>query len=360
MNININRVALHSTRINAKYILDNEQELWTKVRWSGGKPVCKCGHDDLYKLSDGRFKCKHCRRVFSDTTDTIAQHSNLAKWQWLYMIFTLSVQRSISVRETAKQIGVSITTAHRMLRKIRYYMSKEQISMGNVALIDEAHLGAWSKMRYSKKFDYMRKNKFMDPKTKRYTKSQIYAASSDKKEHIVCLVNEYNQCVIKHIRGQVNHRVVKTIIKQYNVSHIVSDESKLYLNIPNTTVEQCNHSKNVWLTPNGNTTNPVENRFSWVKRIYNSYHTHTSADNLQLYLNQIAFKINHTGQSPEVVFNILGSLCCSEYISHSDITQYLRDNEIVNKPKEIDQYLLDELLNNPYVRSIEYNHKRYK
>lgn len=344
--------------INIKYILDHEQELWTKVRWSDGKPVCKCGHDDLYKLSDGRFKCKHCRRVFSDTTDTIAQHSNLAKWQWLYMIFTLSVQRSISVRETAKQIGVSITTAHRMLRKVRYYMSKDQINMTNVVIMDEAHIGAWAKMRMKRKFEYMRANNFMDPDTKTYTKNQIYAASSDKKEHIVCMVNEQNQCIIKHIRGQVSRKIIRRLIKDYQIKHIISDESKLYLGIPNTTVEQCNHSKRIWLTQNGNTTNACENRFSWVKRIYNTYHTHTSADNLQLYLNQIAFKINHTGQSVESVFHKLCSLCCTEYISHNGITEYLRTNELTNPREEVDPQIL-ELLDSGFVSAVHDKHKTY-
>lgn len=345
-------------KLNIKYIIDHEQEIWNSILWKNSEPTCSCGSTDVYHLSDGRFKCKHCRKVFSDTTDTIAQHSNLAKWQWLYAIFTLSTTRSISVRELSRHIGVSISTAHNMLRKVRYYMSKDKIDMTKAAIIDEAHLGAWANMPLKKKFKYMRDNNFIDPDTKTYTKSQIYAASSDKKEHIVCLVNEDNKCIIRHIRGQVSHKVMKTIIKQYKVSHIISDESKLYNNIPNTTVEQCNHSKRIWLTPNGNSTNPCENRFSWVKRIYNSYHTHTSADNLQLYLNQIAFKINHSGQSVESVFQKLGSLCCTEYISHKGITEYLRANELTNPREEVDPQIL-ELLDSGFVSSVHDKHKTY-
>ena len=142
------------------------------------------------------------------------------------------------------------------------------------------------------------------------------------------------------------------------MSHIVSDESKLYLNIPNTTVEQCNHSKGVWLTPTGKSTNPCENRFSWVKRIYNSYHTHTSADNLQLYLNQIAFKINHSNQPTESVFLKLGNLCCTQYISHKGITEYLRANELCNPREEIDPQILG-LLDCGFVSKVEHKHKIY-
>lgn len=245
-----------------------------------------------------------------------------------------------------------------MLRKVRYFMSKDVINMTNIVIIDEAHLGAWANMTLKKKFAYMKQHNFMHPSDTTYTKSQVYAASSDKKEHIVCLVNSDNQCIIRHIRGQVNHKVIKTLIKQYKVSHIISDESKLYNNIPNTTVEQCNHSRYKWVTPNGNSTNACENRFSWVKRIYNSYHTHTSADNLQLYLNQIAFKINHNGQTAEEIFFTLGRLCCTKYISDKGTTEFLRSTEIVNEDKKIDEKIL-EMLDCPLVESITHNKKIY-
>lgn len=345
-------------KLNVKYIVDHENELWKQIRWNE-TPVCQCGSTELYHLSDGRFKCKHCKKIFSDTTNTIAEHSNLKKWQWLYAIFVMTTTKSISVRELAKHISVSTKTAYNMIRKIRYYMSKEQISMTNIAIIDEAHIGAWSNMTLRKKFAYMKEHGFIDPKDNTYTKHQIFAASSHKKEHIVCMVNEFNQCIIKHIRGQINHKVIKTLIKQYKVSHIVSDESKLYLNIPNTTVEQCNHSKRVWLTKTGKSTNPCENRFSWVKRIYAGYHTHISADFLQLYLNQVAFKINNSKLTSEERFKKLGKLCCEEYISHKGIAEFLRATEIVNKPKEIDPQIL-EVLNYDVIDKIEFNHKVFR
>lgn len=347
-------------KLTIRYIVEHEQELWKSIRWSDKTPTCSCGSTDLYHCKDGRYKCKHCKKIFSDTSETIMKHSSLQKWQWLYVIFTLSTTRSISVRELAKHIGVSVTTSYKMLRKVRYYMGLDKISLTNIAIIDEAHLGAWANMSFRKKFKYMKEHGFMNPKDNTYTKHQIFAASSDKKEHIVCLVNEYNQCVIKHIRGQVNRRVIKTIIKDYKVSHVISDESRLYTNLPNCSVEQCNHSKGVWLTPNGNTTNPCENRFSWVKRIYECYHTHTSPNDLQLYLNQVAFKINHTGWTTEDIFTKLGKLCCSRHISQQGISEYLRETEIVNERQDIDPQLLEELLNNPMICSIEHKHKIYK
>ena len=344
-------------KLNIKYIIDNENLLWKQIRWND-TPTCQCGSTDLYHLSDGRYKCKHCKKIFSDTTNTIAEHSNLKKWQWLYAIFVMTTTKSISVRELANHISVSVTTAHRMLRKIRYYMSKDNFHRTDFAIIDEAHIGAWANMKFGKKFAYMKQHGFIDPKDNTYTKSQIFAASSHKKEHILAIINGDNKCVLRHVRGQIDKGVIKEIVQQYGIKHIVSDESKLYQHIKGTTVEQCNHSKRIWLTDSGLSTNPCENRFSWTKRIYN-YMTHTSANDLQLYLNQIAYKINNSRMSSTASFFILGKLCCTEYISHNGITNWLRRNEIVNEPEEIDEGIL-ELLNCPFVEKIEHKHKIFR
>lgn len=344
-------------KLSVKYIIEHEQELWQKIRWNS-VPTCQCGSTHLYVLKDGRFKCKHCKKIFSDVSNTIAQNSNLKKWQWLYAIFVMSTLKSISVGELSKHISVSVTTAHRMLRKIRYYMSKDNFNRTDFAIIDEAHIGAWANMKFSKKFEYMKEHGFMDPVSHTYTKSQILAASSHKKEHILSIINADNQCVLQHIRGQINHDVIKSIIKRFGIKHIISDESTLYRNIPGTIVEQCNHSKRKWLTDSGLSTNPCENRFAWTKRIYN-YMTHTTANDLQLYLNQIAFKINNNRKSLTDVFDTLGRLCCTEYISHNGITNWLRQNEIVNEPVEIEEKIL-EMLDFGFVDKIEHKHKIYR
>ena len=55
----------------------------------------------------------------------------------------------------------------------------------------------------------------------------------------------------------------------------------------------------------------------------------------------------------------LGTLCCSEYISHKGITNWLRKNEIVNEPEEIDPRIL-EMLDYGFVSKIEHKHKIYR
>lgn len=76
------------------------------------------------------------------------------------------------------------------------------------------------------------------------------------------------------------------------------------------------------MTAGGHTSNPCENRFSWVKRIVGAYHTHTSEKYLQLYLNQIIYKINDKDLSVEDRFNKLGRLCCKKYISNREVVNF--------------------------------------
>ena len=309
-------------KLNIGYIIKNEETLWNTMRWENKPPMCKCGCTDLYSTSDGRYKCKECGYVFSETSNTILQHSKLPKWKWLYAIYTLAAQRSISVRELAVMIGVAKSTSWLMLHKIRYYMSLDTVDMSGVVCLDEAHIGGWQGMHLNKKMEYMRKNHYLPEGDTRYTKQQILAASSEKKQHILCGVNSEGKAQVTHIKGQITKDIIKQVVKKNGITHIISDESMLYRGIKGVTTEQSNHSKHIFMTEGGHTSNPCENRFSWVKRILGCYHTHANDKYLQLYLNQIIFKMNYADMTVTDRFFKLGILCCSKAVSTKDIINY--------------------------------------
>ena len=310
-------------KLDISYIIRNEETLWKSIRWTAtnSTPTCKCGCNQLYKTSDSRFKCKSCGYVFSDTANTILQNSKLPKWKWLFAIYTLTAQRSISVRELANLISCSKSTAWLMLQKIRYYMSLDSVDMSGVVCLDEAHIGGWSGMHLKKKIEYMVEHNYMK-KGERYRKEAILAASSEKKQHILCGVNAVGKAKITHIKGQITKDIVKQVVKQNNITHIISDESMLYRGINGVITEQCNHSKHIYMTAGGHTSNPCENRFSWVKRIVGCYHTHTSEKYLQLYLNQIMFKMNNKDLTATERFMKLGGLCCHKAVRHKEVLNF--------------------------------------
>ena len=310
-------------KINIAYIIQNEETLWKSIRWTAtnSTPTCKCGCSELYKTTDGRFKCKSCGYTFSETANTILQNTKLPKWKWLFAIYTLSAQRSISVRELASMISVSKSSSHLMLQKIRSYMELDSVDMSGVVCLDEAHIGGWSGMHLKKKIEYMVEHDYMLSGEK-YRKEAILAASSEKKQHILCGVNEAGKAKVTHIKGQITKDIVKQVVKQNGITHIISDESLLYRGIKGVTTEQSNHSKHIYMTKGGHTSNPCENRFSWVKRIVGAYHTHTADRYLQLYLNQIIFKMNNKDLSVTDRFMKLGGLCCTKSVTKKDILNY--------------------------------------
>jgi hypothetical protein len=199
-------------------------------------------------------------------------------------------------------------------------MSLDDVDLTGIACMDEAHIGGWSGMHLKKKIEYMVENNYMKA-GERYNKKAILSASSQKKQHILCGVNANGKSKATHIRGQITKDIVKQFVSQNGITHIISDESPLY-RFKGVTTEQCNHSKHIYMTSSGHTSNPCENRFSWIKRIVGAYHTHTSEKYLQLYLNQILFKINNKDLTATARFLKLGKLCCQEYISYKDVKQF--------------------------------------
>ena len=306
-------------KLTIQTIITNSNEIWKEII---GVPKCsRCGSENYYQLGDGRYKCKECGKIYSDRTNTILQGSKLDKWQWLVAMYVMCVNKGISLRELANTIGVTNVTAWKMQHKLRMYMGEDRYDMSGTAIIDEAHIGGWSGMHLKKKIEYMINHNYME-RGEKYRKEAILAASSEKKEHIISIVNSDNKCLIKHIKGQVTKSVIRQIVKQYGITHIISDESKLYQGIKGVSVEQSNHSKHIFMTTGGHTSNACENRFSWVKRIINGYHTRATEKYLQLYLNQRMFMVNNRDISVYDRLIKLGKLCCMKNITNNEVINY--------------------------------------
>lgn len=339
-------------KLDISYIIRNEETLWKSIRWED-TPTCKCGCKEVYSTGDNRYKCKECGYTFSDTSNTLLQNSKLPKWKWLFAIYTLSAQRGVSVRELASLIGVSRSTSWLMLHKIRSYMSLDSVDLSGVVCMDEAHIGGWSGMHFNKKMEFMREHHFLPENHHRYTKAQILAASSEKKQHILCAINSEGKAKVFHIKGQITKDIIRQVVKKNGITHIISDESPLYRGIKGVTVEQSNHSKHIFMTKGGHTSNPCENRFSWVKRIISTYHTHSNDKYLQLYLNQIVFKINYSHLSVEDRFLKLGRLCCSKYMTHCEALEDSFQYKEKDWNKILESY-------GGLVESIRHKHRTYK
>ena len=345
--------------MNIKFLTENADQIWHRLRWQDGIKCVECGSDEYYELGDGRYKCKKCGKIFSDTTNTLLHHSHLDKWQWLWGIYKMSNSKGISTIELAKDLNVNYTTAHIMQQKIRYAMDENKGLSGSVRM-DEAYIGGWSAMHFKKKMKYLESNDYLD-EDGRYTKSTLLAAVSKKKHHIVSIVGEDGYTKLIHTPNPITKDIIKQILKKYDkgIDMLVTDESYLYRGLKYK-VEQSNHTKAVFITKSGLSSNVCENRFSWVKRKWNGIYTHTSEKYLQLYLNQMSFAINNKEKTVQERFETLCVLCAKTHVTVQQIRDfdYLKGFKVSNvykEEKEQAQYIIERL--GGLVQSVETKHK---
>ena len=47
------------TKLNVKFVVENAQDLWQKIRWNNTPlPQCKCGCTEYYATGDGVYNAK--------------------------------------------------------------------------------------------------------------------------------------------------------------------------------------------------------------------------------------------------------------------------------------------------------------
>lgn len=83
-------------KLSTEFIIKHADAIWRFVRWNGGTPKCECGCEEIYHLKDGRYKCKHCGKIFSDTTNTILHNSKIDKCKWLQVIYKMVTKKHIA------------------------------------------------------------------------------------------------------------------------------------------------------------------------------------------------------------------------------------------------------------------------
>lgn len=90
-------------------------------RWPTGFRCPRCGHGQSYYLSrKQKYQCAKCRYQGSVTSGTLFHRTHVPLPKWFGAIYWMSVERGeISALELSKLIGVSWTTAHRLMHRLR-------------------------------------------------------------------------------------------------------------------------------------------------------------------------------------------------------------------------------------------------
>lgn len=133
-------------RTNAQAI-----RFFQRLRWHKGLLCMNCGVIDSAtihgqtKSGFSKYRCV-CGHVFSDISDTCLKKTRIGLRFWLYALFELSQNKSISSCELEEKCGIPQKTAWYLLIRLRRECTRlmqpfEKLMMRGVTESDEAYLG---------------------------------------------------------------------------------------------------------------------------------------------------------------------------------------------------------------------------
>ena len=271
-------------------------EYLIRIRWPKGIECPYCKSSSVYRRSYGNgLKCRTCNRSSSVTVGTIFHSSKLPLSKWFLAIAQiLAAKKGISSLQLCRTIGVNKNTAWYMQYRIRKAMKLDVLLRGIVE-VDETFIGgALGNMPKKQK---QKRNPHKNGMMHKVPVLAMLERSSSK----------VSLDVLKHADGQNIKPILRKKITQD--SELVTDGFGGYAGIDTYFSKhvKMNHKKGKRKEGIYNMSK-VEGFFSIIKRaIIGQYHR-ISIKHLQSYMDEIAFKKNHSSQD---VFNLLLAKACA-------------------------------------------------
>lgn len=291
------------TRESIIYITLHAREIFHRLRWADCVECPYCGEKHIWYYKNGYYKCSHCHKRFTDTSNTIFHSTKVSLTYWLVAIYLLSIGKGISSQELSRFLQVTQKTAWYMLHKIRYAFKQDgTILTGDIA-VDEVYLGGkWSSIIIPKKIDILKRYGLWYEGDERRTwhKRNIHQAISQYKQPVYGM-NDGSRIVLQALPNRFNSKDLLDITRRHSdesLQHIISDQASYYKDISASgiNVVQMNHSHREFR--NGDfSSNRIEGTFSHVKRRYRCHYVRPNKKYIQLYLNEFAFRWNNRESS---------------------------------------------------------------
>ena len=240
----------------------------------GDAPVCQhCGHIGASTItSRGIYKCKACRKQFTERMGTIFEESRLPLRKWFMAIYIFSsLKKGISSVQVAKYVGVGESTAWFMRQRIRYAMGNDSFDFPDDSDIglDETYMGGKKKGG--------KRGRGSDNKT------PVFG--------IVAKKGKAKAIVIENIsRKQTEPLPIASVKKG---ERIMTDEFHLYKNLTELGYkhETVAHGKKEWVRGDI-TINHVESIWSHLKRGIYAIYLQVSRKHLQKYCDEFMYRHN--------------------------------------------------------------------
>lgn len=253
------------------------------IRWPEGDVYCpRCFKSNSYRFKDGvTYKCSsgHCGKKFNVKTNSIFQSSNIPLQKWFLAIYLFSShKKGISSIQMSKDLGLTQSTAWKMLHKIRGAFTEPIIEkiFGTIE-IDETFVGGKNKNRH---------------KDKKVPQSQ--GRSFKDKTPVLGMICRETKKAYTYVIPSTSRENIQPILFQTIApgSSVMTDEWKAYQGISSVFNHNFIRHDQKQYADGDTYTNNIEGFWSHLKRgIIGVYHK-TSRKHLQAYCDEFTFRYN--------------------------------------------------------------------
>lgn len=274
-----------------------------ELRWPNGFICPNCGHDDGYELTRGHLiQCTVCRRQTSVTAGTIFEKTHMPLAIWFRMIYAVAQDKGgASSTRLAKQFGIPQKTAWYMLHKIRTAMGSRDrttIRLSGEIELDEGFFG-----REARKYQ---------PAPKTETQVLVMVESNENRAGDI-VMQVIDSATRDNIREVVDQRTVED-----ERHHFKADGWHAHWVLKsmghNVDIQPLPGKKSIEKLPWLHTFISLTRRFLW-----GTYHG-VSPKMLQLYLDELCFRVNRRFREHTIVDSLLRACVLTLPTTYAELT----------------------------------------
>lgn len=287
------------TRSSVIYITMHARDIFKKLRWKDGLKCPYCGETHIWTFKSGMYKCSHCGKRFTDTSNTPFHSTKLPLAYWLIAMYLQATGKGISSQELSTLLQITQKSAWYLLHTLRESYSQDAIILTGDIAVDEVYLGGkWSSIIMPKKINILKNYGLWYEGDVRRTwhKRNIRSAIAQYKQPVYGM-NDGSRIVLQALPYRFNSADLLNITQNHSdshISHLISDQASYYKDICEAgyDVIQMNHSHREFR--NGDySSNRIEGTFSHLKRRTRCNYVRPNKKYIQLYLNEFCFRWNH-------------------------------------------------------------------
>jgi transposase-like protein len=268
------------------------------IRWNGIVQCPFCDSDRYYTLPDRSkvngvhcFKCAGCKYKFQSTTHTIFHGTKLPLRTWFFLIYSIAIsKKSISSRQTAKNLGITQKTAWAAGIRLRYLLKEpEIIKLSGIVEIDEAFVSKGEMNRWTR-----------------------WGGITTRKAPILGMIERGGRVIIVPIpdrKRETLHDIIRNHIEPG--STIYTDGWAAYRKLTDDFFhDYVEHSSHEYVRGQVHT-NTIENVWRFLKSSIRNAHHSVSEKHIEAYCHEISFRYNYRDLTFTERFNEILHRCLS-------------------------------------------------